>query len=285
MDLAKVNVWIDVVFSALYLVIIVALPIHFLISIPKGRFRKKWIEGKWPEHDEPHPPAAPKIAHFTHLFFMFVLGFTGMYIRFPFFDGGRTAMRGIHYFSMIVVVLVLIWRLWYAFFSKRRDWREFAITMKDVRSTPGVLLYYSFISDKKPHTAKYNVMQKMAYDMFLGMMLLQAFTGFSLLTQPILFGASPRYVLLNWTIAPLVGGSVALAGAYMRVLHYILTWLFIVLTTIHVYLSATEDIPVTKDFFGFGDHAEEHGEEHGEEHHGDVVKPVKAPAPALAESE
>jgi hypothetical protein len=42
----------------------------------------------------------------------------------------------------------------------------------------------------------------------------------------------------------------------MRILHYALTWMFIILTTIHVYLSATEDIPVTKDFFGFGEHHE-----------------------------
>ena len=277
MDLAKVNVWVDVVFSALYLVIIVALPIHFLVSIPKGRFRKKFIEHKWPEHDEAHPPALPKFMHFQHLFMMFVLGFTGLYIRFPFFDGGRTAMRYVHYFAMIIVILNLVWRIWYAFGSKRRDWREFVMTMKDVRSTVGVLLYYTFISDKKPHTAKYNVMQKMSYDLFLFMMIGQVFTGLSLLTQPILFGYSPRFVLLNWTIAPIVGGSVALAGAYMRLLHFILTWGFIIMTTIHVYLSATEDIPVTKDFFGFG----EHGEEHGEEHAGHVPQP----APALAESE
>jgi hypothetical protein len=51
----------------------------------------------------------------------------------------------------------------------------------------------------------------------------------------------------------------------MRVLHYFCTWMFIILTTIHVYLSATEDIPVTLDFFGFGPHGE-----HGDAAHGTV---------------
>ena len=45
----------------------------------------------------------------------------------------------------------------------------------------------------------------------------------------------------------------------MRILHYTLTWMFIIITTIHMYLSATVDIPVTLDFFGFGSH-DEHAE-------------------------
>ena len=45
-------------------------------------------------------------------------------------------------------------------------------------------------------------------------------------------------------------GSTDLAGWYARTIHYVVNWLFIVLTTIHVYLSVTEDFPAFLDFFG-----------------------------------
>jgi Ni,Fe-hydrogenase I cytochrome b subunit len=274
-DLTSVNVWIDVVFSTLYPVVLIVLVIHFLASIPVGRFRKKWILKQWPQHDEPHPPALPKYIHFQHLAMMLLLGFTGLAIRFTLFDGGRTTMRYMHYVAMVVVTITLIWRFWYAFASKQRDWRAFALTKADIKSTLGVLLYYSFLSNNKPHTAKYNVMQKAAYLMFAGLMLLQVFCGFALLEfwKVPFFNVTLSYALLNWWLAPMTGG-LAMAVAWMRVLHYAITWLFILLTTIHVYLSATEDIPVTLDFFGFGSHDEHADDAHGSAH---------APAPANAE--
>jgi len=267
-DLTTINVWLDVVFSTLYPIVLVALVVHFLGGIPTGRFRKKFIEHKWPEHDEPHPPALPKYMHFQHLTMMFVLGFTGLAIRFPFIEGARTTLRYIHYVAMIIVVLNLIWRFWYAFGSKRRDWRAFAITKADARSMIGVLLYYTYIKNTKPHTAKYNVMQKGSYILFAVMMVMQALCGFALIefwTIPLL-NVTPSWVLLNYTLAPFVGG-LAMAVAWMRILHYTLTWMFILMTTIHVYLSATEDIPTTADFFGFGP-GDAHGAEaaHGSAH-------------------
>jgi Ni,Fe-hydrogenase I cytochrome b subunit len=246
---------LDVVFTTVFVIMLVAIPIHFLISIPKGRFRKSFIEGHWPEHDEPHPPALPKYIHFQHLVMMFVLGFTGLAIRFPFIDGGRTTLRYVHYVAMIIVIATYIWRLWYAFASKRRDWRAFAITKKDAMSTLGVVAYYAYLSNNKPHTDKYNVLQKGTYLVFALFMALQALCGLALLefwTIP-LIGITPANLLLGWWLAPLTGG-LAMAVAWMRILHYVLTWMFIIITTIHVYLSATVDIPVTKDFFGFGDH-------------------------------
>jgi Ni/Fe-hydrogenase 1 B-type cytochrome subunit len=270
-DLTQINVWLDVVFSTLYPIVVVALIVHFIISVPTGRFKKTWIDGHWPEHDEPHPPALPKFLHFQHLAMMFVLGFTGFYIRFPFFDGGRTAMRYIHYVAMVIVVANLLWRFWYAFGSARRDWRAFAITGRDARSALGVIMYYAYLSKTKPHTDKYNVLQKFSYLLFMVMMIVQAFCGFALLefvTLPFV-GNSPSYWLVGWWLGPMVGGT-AMAVAYMRILHYFLTWLFIIMTTIHVYLSATVDIPVTLDFFGLGKH---------EEHGGDVLD-TRSPAPA-----
>jgi len=208
----------------------------------------KFIEHKWPEHDSA-PPPLPKMLHATHMISMVLLGFTGMMIRFPRYYAWRTPMRYTHYTFMIIVTVVLVWRVWYAFRSKRADWREFAVTRKDMQSAIGVLAYYGYFSNKKPHVAKYNVMQKMSYILFLFMMLGMAFTGFSLVRQEIIFGLSPSQLLIGWWLGRLVG-DLASAIWYVRTVHYILNWGFIIMTTVHVYLSATEDVPCTLDFFG-----------------------------------
>jgi hypothetical protein len=120
-------------------------------------------------------------------------------------------------------------------------------------------------------------MQKSTYIIFVPLLLVQAITGLVLLTQPIPFlGLSPREVMLGYTVAPLVGG-VAVAGAWARTLHYLINWLFIVLTTIHVYLSVTEDFPAFLDFFGLGGAHDDHEAE--EAPHGAPL-PVPQAAPA-----
>ncbi len=72
-------------------------------------------------------------------------------------------------------------------------------------------------------------------------------------------------------------------------IHYIVNWLFIILTTIHVYLSVTEDFPAFLNFFGLGGVEEAvqekkdkkygttHEGGHGDDHGGD-----KRQAPARA---
>ena len=250
MTLATINVWIDIVFTGLYVVIVAFLVFHFSLFVYFGRFRKSFIEGNWPEH-ESRPPATPKWLHFVHMTSMIILGATGMYLRFPYFYGGRTFMRDTHYVFMVIVIAVLVWRIWYAFFSKTNaDWKEFAIGRKDVASALGVLAFYGYFSNSKPHVAKYNVLQKMSYNMFLYMMILQAFTGLALLTFTIpLIHMTPSDLLIGWWLGRLVGSGV-MALWIMRTLHYVLNWAFILMTTIHLYLAASVDVPCALDFFG-----------------------------------
>lgn len=248
MNLLSINVWLDIVFPLVWKIIGVGLAFHFLMSWVTGRAQKSFLQGKWPEHDS-RAPAMPKFLHAQHMFMMIILAITGMYIRFPWFAEGRSFMRGLHYFAMIVVTVNLVWRIWYAFFSKERDWQEFAIRKKDAVTLIGVAKFYAYLSNNKPHVAKYNVMQKGTYLFFLILMFAQAFTGFALLPQGIFFGISPRDVLIGWWAGPLFG-SVATGAWVMRTVHYFINWIFIVVTSIHVYLSATIDIPITMDFFG-----------------------------------
>ncbi|HET6498636.1 MAG TPA: cytochrome b/b6 domain-containing protein [Coriobacteriia bacterium] len=254
-NLVDINIWLDVIFVVLYVVVVLGLTGHFIGNLLTGRVKKRFIGKQWPHHEGPPIPFLPKFLHFTHVFSMFALGISGMYIRFPFFDGGRTPMRWVHYVFMVIVTVNLLVRLWYAFFARQRDWREFAISREDIVTAPKVVLYYIFVRSSKPHLGKYNVMQKGTYVLFVPLLVVQAFTGFALVTDPFIFGYSPRDLLLGWWLGVMVG-STDLAGWYARTLHYLITWLFIILTTVHAYLSMTEDFPAFRDFFGLGGHSE-----------------------------
>jgi Ni/Fe-hydrogenase 1 B-type cytochrome subunit len=242
----ELNVWLDIIFTAMWFGVVIFLLLHFTLYITTGRFKKNFIEGNWPHHDA-RPPATPKWLHFVHLFSMIMLGFSGMYLRFPFFQSNRIVMRNIHYVFMIIVIVILVWRVWYAFFSKTNaDWREFAIGKKDLQSALGVIKYYGYMSNDKPHVAKYNVMQKMSYNLFLVLMFVQAFTGLFIWRFQIpvtLFNVNSLYGVT----AAILGGN----GVWgVRTVHYIINWLFIIMTTVHFYLAATADLPCALDFFG-----------------------------------
>ena len=283
--LSQLNVWIDVLFTALYVVIVVALSGHFLGNVLTGRAKRRFVGWEWPQHEGAPVPATPKLMHFQHVAAMIALAISGMYIRFPFFYGGRTAMRWVHYVAMTIVIINLFARLWYAFGSARRDYREFAITKRDIVTAPKVILYYIFVKPSKPHLGKYNVMQKMTYIIFVPLLFAQAFTGLALITAKIpMLGLSPREILVGWLGAMI--GSVDMAGWWMRTTHYLINWLFIVLTTIHVYLSVTEDFPAFMDFFGLS-FLDTHDRSHGA-HDGDHVGHTghgHEPDPELAPTE
>lgn len=267
MSLAQINVWLDVVFTALWFVVAIALSFHFLGNVLAGRARSRFIDWQWPHHDHPPIPFLPRFLHFMHVAAMIALAFSGMYIRFPFFDGGRTPMRYVHYVAMTIVVINLVWRLWYAFFAKQRDYREFGVSKMDIVTAPKVILYYIFVKNSKPHLGKYNVMQKMTYLLFVPLMFVQAITGFMLLTMTVPgLEATPREILVGW-IATAVGVSVDYAGWIARMTHYVINWLFIILTTIHAYLSVSEDLPAFLNFFGL--QALGFGKGHEDAHHGD----------------
>jgi Ni/Fe-hydrogenase 1 B-type cytochrome subunit len=269
--LTQLNVWLDAVFTTLYPVIVLALTGHFLGNILTGRAKRRFgKEWQWPHHDS-HPPLLPKLLHFSHVACMFILGATGLFIRFE--PISRTTMQWLHYIAMIIVTVNLVWRLWYAFASKARDYREFAITKQDIVTAPKVILYYIFVKPSKPHLGKYNVMQKGTYTLFVPLLILQAITGFMLWRLQIPF--------TDTSLQALSAGLIGATGIWaIRTTHYVINWLFIILTTIHVYLSVTEDFPAFLDFFGLGAFDKRSGHAGGHDDHGDDHghDPLTAPA-------
>lgn len=274
MTLTQLNVWLDVVFVTVYVLMVLALSGHFVGNILTGRAKRRFgKEWAWPHHDS-HPPFLPKFLHFQHVFSMIMLGVSGMLIRFPQFD--RTPMRVVHYVFMVIVIINLVWRLWYAFASRQRDYKEFAINKRDITTMPQVVQYYIFVKPSKPHLGKYNVMQKGTYTLFVPLLILQAITGLMLWRVDF-----PMVDKSLYDFAAMLLGSGGIF--WVRTTHYIINWLFIILTTVHVYLSVTEDFPAFLDFFGLS--MFDRNVDHGEGGHDDHDDHSEEPAPAYASAD
>lgn len=241
LPLSQINIWVDFIFFSLLALLVLGMYVgHLTGNILMGRAKKRFIEWEWPAHEHP-APFATRFMHLIHVCGMITLGLTGLYIRFPFpiAIGNRLIFKYIHYIAAGVVTVNFIARIWYAFFSRHRDYKEFALTRRDLRVLVPTLMYYGFMAPSKPHIAKYNPMQKATYGyMFPILLSLQILTGFSLIFY--------SYILAP--LGPSIGG-IALARVYVRLAHYIINWLLILVTFAHVYLSLTEDLPAFLHFF------------------------------------
>ncbi len=256
-ELSQLNMWAD-----LLAVILVAAAfgqfwvMHLIGNILTGRMQERFIDGNW--HPAPHLiPAAPKILHGTHLLGMITLGLSGLYIRVPFFAGGRTPMRYIHYAAAYVVTINLIARFYYAY---QIDAKEFWPTKKDFLAMPTQMKYIGFMIpvEKEPSFGKYNPMQRLTYGLMVPIpMVMMVVTGFSMIWPQVIVAPIGAFV-----------GGVAAAAAYARVIHFVTAALLVMTTLIHAYLAITENFPGLLDFFGIRPFTEEDVEAHHAAHGG-----------------
>lgn len=184
-----------------------------------------------------HPLPAVAL-HWAHLFSMILLLISGWYIHSPFFEGGMAIMRYLHFLAMYVVILVLIARIYWAFLSPSGDFRDFAVYQAENRGKlMATLMYYLFLRKEHPETGKYNPLQKMTYLFWPVLIILEAITGFALYGGNI-FGLPFLYAprVMGWLIS-LCGGL-----ANVRIIHYLIMWVFLVTVAAHIYLALAEDI-------------------------------------------
>lgn len=190
-------------------------------------------------------PAVPRMLHLLHLASMFVLIISGIYISDPFIPGLMGVMRGAHLIFMWVLIIVAIWRVVWAFVGRTaplgsrepvRDFRHFGPQRENKGTLGGTLAYYLFLRKDPPAVYKYNGLQKGTYVFWLFLIIAQAITGFALWTPT-------QLVFQPLTYA--VGGPI-----YMRTIHYLIMWLFIITTLIHVYLSSLHRDELTLMFTG-----------------------------------
>lgn len=274
-SLGQIYVWLDVIFFGLAITMIIFwYVIHLTGNILTGRFKKRFILKQWPAHEGEVRPIE-RYMHLTHVIGMVLLGLSGLYIRFPdvvYVPGGRPLMKAIHYICMFPVTANFLYRFYYAFLGKHRDYLKFKLTLREIKVIPLTMLYYFFIKPSKPHLDQYNPLQKMTYGYaFAGMMPIQALTGFMLFFRNF------------WS--PYVGGILGGAANIVqmaRIAHYAVNWLLIIFTLIHIYLACTENFPAFLLYF-FGiepEHHEAHGEheEHGPAEHVPAATAHEAPA-------
>lgn len=169
-------------------------------------------------------PLFQRITHWINLICFAILIPTGFIIHSPHQGSNMSLVRGLHFFFMYLIVINLIVRIYYAFFGKYKDYKEFGLNKLDIKTFIPQLKYYLFISKKHPKTNKYNPVQKLAYLALPVLIVIQAITGF-ILYLPMKFPG----------VADALGSLAAVRG-----LHYIFMWILMLFIVAHLYLVITE---------------------------------------------
>ena len=179
-------------------------------------------------------PAAIRVLHWSNMISITLLILTGFYIhsplQFTLFSSMDTP-RMIHFIFMWVLMFGTVGRVWYAIYTK--DYNNVMFRLSDIKDFWSLGKYYLFISDKHPDYGKYNPGQKAMYTGVLFMIIIQVITGF-IMYMPTELG--------TWAYA--LGGPLV-----VRLIHYCVTWLFILCVLVHVYLDVAEGVPVLKSIF------------------------------------
>lgn len=176
-----------------------------------------------------------RLCHWSNAIAIIVLCLTGFYIHapqsFPLFEN-MTNARTLHFGMAFLLLFTLVIRVYMG--AVTGDWRNIIYQpIKDTKKLPSMIKYYLFLAKDHPFYGKYNPGQKAMYTAIPVLIIVQIVTGF-ILYKPLLFtgaaGALGGYMALRWV-------------------HYVVTWLFVLMVLIHVYLDVAEGLPVLKSIF------------------------------------
>jgi len=185
------------------------------------------------------------ITHWINLLAMVFLTLSGFYIHFPIFAGGMGVARGTHFFWMFVLLINLILRIVLAFVVKDsivQNTREVDLDIKNWlpqkenrHQLIPWLQYYLFMKKDHPISAKYGVLQKIAYIATVPITLIAAYTGFALWGPTSDWG----FFLAGTTwVASLFNAGGGADPMPIRILHYWMMWVILIFTFAHVYLAS-----------------------------------------------
>lgn len=179
-------------------------------------------------------PLIIRILHWWNMISITLLILTGFYIHnpvsFPLFPSMDVA-RLIHFIFMYLVIFGLIARVYYAIAAG--DYRNILFRPRDIKNFPSMIKYYLFLNKDHPDYGKYNPGQKMMYCGWGILIIIQAITGF-ILYLPDVFGG----------LANFLGGF-----TLIRMIHYVVCWLFVYSVAVHIYLDVAEGLPVLFSMF------------------------------------
>lgn len=198
------------------------------------------------------------ITHWINLLAMLFLTLSGFYIHYPILPGLMGVARGTHFFWMFVLIFNLSLRIVLAFVVKDAvmpDTREKDLDIKNWlpqaanrhQLIPWVK-YYLFMKKDHPISAKYGVLQKIAYIATIPITFAAAYTGFAL------WGPTSDWAFFaagtNW-VAELFNAGGGGDPMPMRILHYWIMWVVLIFTAAHVYLANIYNFAPSKMIFAW----------------------------------
>lgn len=185
-----------------------------------------------------------RLVHWTAAACIVVLVVTGFSLGKPYFfvrEGGphyvTVWMRFLHLTAAAVLVATGIFRAWLLVAGGRFErWTALVPhTARDLRNLVRQAVYYATIRvDEAPRYLGHNPMQQLSYLGLYAVAATMVVTGFALygLGDPDgFFGTA-----FGW-VHDLLGGS-----PYTRLVHHVLTWVFLIFVPVHVYLSLRADV-------------------------------------------
>lgn len=161
---------------------------------------------------------------------MILLFLSGLQIHFATLNifGSMNNARLVHFVDMYVFFFIGVFHV-YQFFATGK-WLTSGPTPGNLRSTGPSIRYYLFLSDHKPQAGKYSGLQIVTYLLLFAISVVMAVIGFGLYWP----------VRLSWVVSAF-GGLMPL-----RQVHYVLAWVFMVFTGVHLYLVLTQPLKYTR---------------------------------------
>lgn len=181
-------------------------------------------------------PLVTVITHWIHVVALSVLIWTGFWIHRPWYQASFSTIRTWHLMAAFILVATGAARFYWAFFGRgsadlgetkrKRDFLHFMPERQNRHKTWQMIKYYLFLRKTHPCTAKYNPLQKVAYQGLGVAILIHMSTGLALWGPTSSWFSTATYWL---------GGPVTI-----RLIHYLAMWAFIVITVVHIYLTLVE---------------------------------------------
>ena len=178
-------------------------------------------------------PAAIRVFHWANMISITLLILTGFYIhsplQFTLFSTMDTA-RTIHFVFMYVLLFSTIGPVWYGIYTK--DYRNVWFRLSDIKDFGSLAMYYLFI---RTNTGLRQIQSRSEADVY---------------RCPVYDHYSGDHRFILYLPGPLAGWAAALGGPLViRMIHYCVTWLFVLSIMVHVYLDLAEGLPVLKSMF------------------------------------
>lgn len=176
-----------------------------------------------------------RLLHWSNMISITMLCLTGFYIHAPQsfrLFGSMDNARTFHFAFAMVLIMGVVWRIYLGLATG--DWKNIVYApIKDTKKLPSMIKYYTFLAKDHPYYGKYNPGQKAMYTSVFALAIVMSITGF-ILYKPV--------TLASW--AYFFGGYLV-----VRMIHYIITWIFVIMVLVHVYLDVAEGIPVLMSIF------------------------------------